>query len=187
MVDAKAKALTQLTDQGASGNEFTGREPNWSPDGGLIEFQRLVRVDGDIRSELFVVNEDGTDEQMILDATDNFGVYDVDWSPDGTRLAAVYHPVDPPTAALLTLAADGSDLTTIALCENGKDQDGLCPPNDGRVEWSPDGKLLAFANYADTGRSITLLALDGRAVTIPAEASLTSSLSWQPGPLAGNP
>jgi Tol biopolymer transport system component len=114
-----------------------------------------------------------TGEGRVVLGTDAFfEIYDLEWSPDGSRLAVLHHPVEPPSAALLTIGADGTGVRMVALCENGDDTDGLCPPNGGEVVWSPDGRSLLFDNYAtadfpwgEERRTLVRLNLDTHAVT----------------------
>ena len=97
--------------------------------------------------------------RRVLGTDDLIDVYDVEWSPDGSRLAVLHHPVDPPTVSLLTLAADGSDVQMVALCENGEDRDRLCASNGGSVAGhptvsvSPSGTSTAAARASPCSRS----------------------------------
>jgi TolB protein len=59
------------------------RTPAWSSDGRRIAFERNVRVDGRPRPAIFVVSEDGTQQQLV-----RYGFAEPAWSPDGTKLAA---------------------------------------------------------------------------------------------------
>ena len=50
----------QLTD-----NTVRDAKPSWSPDGKRIAFHRDVAYLGEVHSELFTMNADGTDQRMI--------------------------------------------------------------------------------------------------------------------------
>jgi Tol biopolymer transport system component len=161
---------------------YTGGPPAWSPDGSIIAFPEAVHLGGDLHAELVFIDPTNGDARTIIGPDQLFEIYDLDWSPDGSRLAVLHHPVDPPTAALLTVAADGSDVQMVALCDTGShDADGLCPPNGGNVDWSPDGRNLLFDNFAsvDEGRVLISLADDGVATALVADY-VVSSFAWRP-------
>lgn len=110
--------------------------------------------------------QDGS-SRKVLGTDDLFEIYDLEWSPDGSQLAVLNHPVVPPTAGLLTMAPDGSDVRLVALCENGKDRDRLCPSNGGGVAWSSEGRELAFRNYDGRRAALSLLRIGERACLCP--------------------
>ena len=127
-----------------------------------------------------MVHADGTGATTVLDADDLFEVYDLDWSPDGSRLAVLYHPVDPPTAGLLTIGPDGSGRTIVGVCQNGDDSGRICPPNGGGVQWSADGSSLAFANFQSSGHVLIVLGPDGEITPLSEGFWLGCCLAWQP-------
>jgi Tol biopolymer transport system component len=60
VIDADGGGLLQLT-------TFAGRDakPSWSPDGRRISFHRDVLAFGEVHGELFTMNADGSDAQML--------------------------------------------------------------------------------------------------------------------------
>jgi Tol biopolymer transport system component len=153
----------------------------WSPDGSTIAYANAVKVGDAIREGVIAVDPSGHNARTLMPDRSTFGVYDLRWSPDGSRLAVTYHPIDPPTAALLTMAADGSDVRTEALCEDSHETDGLCPPNGDIVLWSPDGTQLLFDNFSDPGgHAFVVLAADRSAVQISGTLVPGCCISWQP-------
>jgi dipeptidyl aminopeptidase/acylaminoacyl peptidase len=162
------------------GDPYGGSPPAWSPDGSTIAFARLARVGDEFRAELQMVDARTGVSRTVLGADQLFEVYDLEWSPDGSRLAVLHHPVDPPTAGLLTVNADGSDVRMVALCENDPDTDGLCTSNGGSLAWSPDGTSMLFDNFYGRRHALVTLRFGGRPV--PVSGSLTSGccLAWQP-------
>jgi Tol biopolymer transport system component len=70
--------------------------------------------------------------------------------------------------SLAIVNADGTDVRTLGSKES---RDALAP------EWSPDGKLIAFVDYAG---SIKLITPDGESVPMPAAPTTSASVSWSP-------
>ncbi len=178
VVDAATVSASRLL----AAEPYSGGPPAWSPDGSSIAFAQAIKVGGGWRAELVFVDPHDGSTRTVLDTDDLFEIYDLKWSPDGARLAVLHHPVDPPTAALLTVAADGSDVRMLALCENGRDADGLCSSNGGSVSWSSDGRSLAFLNGVGD-RAFTVVTLGGRDVpasAVPVSGDLVPSccLAW---------
>jgi Tol biopolymer transport system component len=120
----------------------TSREssPAWSPDGQRLAFARTSRVDGRLQAGLYVMDADGSDVQEVLILAANQNVRQVQWLPDGPRIA------------FLTFAWSGdrfqeSDLQ-YGLFLVDPDGSGLVQvPTRGQVvsfSVSPDGRRIAF-------------------------------------------
>lgn len=154
--------------------------PAWSPDGSTIAFGQAARVTRDLYAELVLVDAQDGSSRKVLDTDDLFEIYDLEWSRDGRRLAVLNHPVVPPTAGLLTMAPDGSDVRMVALCENGEDIDRLCPSNGGGVAWSTDGRALAFRNYDGRRSALSVLRIGGGAVPVSGRLIPGCCFAWGP-------
>jgi Tol biopolymer transport system component len=122
-------------------------DPQWSPDGRSIVFQRFnVRTaqpaDG---VALWIVSlRKGGERQLTpfdLRAGDT-----PDWSPDGKRI--LFHSnvngADNVSANLYTVRADGTDLRQLTFAEGGVIQ-------YLGSSYSPDGKMITFGRRPETG------------------------------------
>jgi TolB protein len=101
--------------------------PSWSPDGKSIAFRRML---GEMNSEVFVANADGTGARNLSNhpAFDGWPA----WSPDGTRLAFASNRNS--SYQIFIMNADGSDVRLLANTE-------------GRAtapQWAHDGARIYF-------------------------------------------
>jgi len=142
---------------------FGDREGDWigpaSPSNGRIAFV----VDGPsdnptvpIASTIYTVDPDGSDPTRLV-AADGL-VTDLDWSPDGRRLAYGRHDV-------FVLDLDDGETREVVVPGNG----GYSP------SWSPDGSRIALAVEQREGYAIYLMRPDG---TDPALLTQASDLGW---------
>jgi Tol biopolymer transport system component len=113
--------------------------PSWSPDGTRIVFAAIRKEDWGI----WVVDADGSNEQLILGGTGAGYVDDPVWSPNGDLIAFVgnltiddYSPED----ALYVMRPDGTGVTPIA------DAPGIGVAGD--IAWQP---ISAPAGHVDLG------------------------------------
>jgi acylaminoacyl-peptidase len=111
----------------------TATDPRISPDGTRVVF---VRNFSDImkdrkRSNLWIINFDGTELRPLTSGNENDS--SPRWSPDGKRL-------------LYVSTSDGSAQIYVRWMDSGQiAKVTRCTKSPGGVEWSPDGRWIAFA------------------------------------------
>lgn len=130
----------------------------WRPDGEAVAFTALdpwpeeraaaraaglqqVVVDEDFRHlSLWIVTADGEPRKLTAGMT----VFEFEWSPDGSRLAAAIAPrntVDDSYMSKRLHVVDAADGKTTKLVDN--------PGKLGAFAWSPDGGSIAYISAAD--------------------------------------
>lgn len=130
----------------------------WSPDGSRIAFTRYDQAAGIARSDLFVVDPDGSDLRQVTDS-DGYKVDGLAWSPDGSRLA--FHRTSrrgasPAPAGIYTVDAGGTELTRLLPTDQRRGLERLRWP-----AWSPDGSTLALAAGGRGAGDLFLVDADG--------------------------
>ena len=122
-VDVRTKATTQLITGGV--NTY----PSWSPDGKKILYRRMI---GDMNSEVFVANADGSEPKNLSNhmAFDGWPA----WSPDGKQIA--FSSNRRANYQIHIMNADGSGVRLVANTEGRATE----------PRWSPDGKTIYFTN-----------------------------------------
>jgi tol-pal system beta propeller repeat protein TolB len=136
-IDASGSNLTRLT----RGEDY---RPRWSPDGTRIVFQRFSP--GSIRSDVFVMNADGSGLQPLTQLGTTFQPA---WSPDGTRI--VFGNGLGHKAEIFVMNADGTNQTQLT---HDRFEDSV-------PAWSPDGTTIAFASRRHHNADIYLMSPDG--------------------------
>jgi TolB protein len=146
-------------------------QPQWSPDGKRIVFQRRnasARPRG--RRAVFVVNADGTRLRRLTPWRMNAGD-GPDWSPDGSRI--LFRSPDDGSflnSNLYTIRPDGKDLTRVT----------NVPPTTTlySASWSPDGASITLGMMGVEGEAdVYTMRADGTGVT-----PLTRTRQWDSAP-----
>ena len=150
--------------------------PAVSPDGSRVLVNRsTTNLDG----TLFVVNVDGTGRYQLtppqVNAVD-LQFYDgisSAWSPDDSRIAFCAFIISNGSTGLFVVKPDGTDLRQIVPTATGAIS----------VQWSPDGKLLAFTTEAGRDNQIAVIHPDGTGLTTltdGADGSISVAPVWSP-------
>lgn len=105
----------------------TNTYPSWSPDGTKLTFRRMI---GDMNSEVFVANADGSDQKNVTNhmAFDGWPA----WSPDGTQIA--FSSNRNANYQIFLMKPDGTDVHLLANTEGRATE----------PRWSPDSKTVYF-------------------------------------------
>lgn len=141
IIDSDTTNNTKITD---NGKQNLG--PRFQPNGEKIAFLSNTSGNGGI----WIMNKDGSNKTQIEESL----VYDIEWSPDGTKIAYVKEDLDNFSSNIWTMGADGSNKTP--LTNNSRTFKSQRFP-----EWSPDGTKIAF-NSGITGEyEIWIMNFDG--------------------------
>lgn len=164
----------QLTDEGRW--EEPEQFPMWaamSPDGTRIAYTWFLG-DGD-RTELRLINSDGSNQRTLLGTEAGFNHETVSWSSDGKQIAT--RRFGEPSQIIWVSAEDGS-IRVLATLENNKWL--------GKVFHSPDNRYLAYSHTSEKyppNHDVFMVATDGSGETIVLVEHLANErvLGWIPG------
>ncbi len=134
-VEPQAESVRVLPLTSSAGNEF---DPAVAPDGSRVVYVWQRGTPGD--SDLFVQLLDGGPPLQITDGPDDDE--SPVWSPDGTRIAFARWQGD--DCQILLVSALGGSTQALGPCGD---------PHYADMDWSPDGRWLAFAVGAGTSIS----------------------------------
>ncbi|MFJ6378919.1 TolB family protein [Kitasatospora sp. NPDC092039] len=118
-----------LVDGRGTGSD--NRQPNWSPTGDRIVFQR--RSAGGEDWSLWTVDADGGGLRRVVDSPGEHT--DPSWSPDGRYLVFSSTLGDLPNAQVFVVDAAGGTPVRVTRDDTAY---------DGAPSWSPDGRWIAF-------------------------------------------
>ncbi len=129
-VRVDGRDLVALTD-----GTHDDRQPNWSPAGDLVLFQR--RAPGSSWT-LYTMSVDGGDMHAVTPARSDDT--DASWSPDGRWIVYSSDEGGLPTPNLFVIPVRGGTPLRVTFDERLA---------DGAPSWSPDGKWIVFESCAD--------------------------------------
>ncbi len=131
-VRADGTELTVLTDGPAGGVD--DRQPNWSPTGARILFQR--HDPGSEDWDIYTMAPDGTDLRLVTDQSSSDT--DASWSPDGRFIVYSSDFGRLPTPNIFIIPAEGGTPIRVTFSDTHED----CAPS-----WSGDGRFIAFESH----------------------------------------
>jgi Tol biopolymer transport system component len=157
--------LTQYSLYQKAGSDFT-----WHPSGEQIAYDTFVDS-SHTRSDIRVINVDGTNDHILIHSDDNS--YGSQWSPSGDLLAYIRQPLGGVPRVYITDLCDG--------------RSWLVPQGRGKPVWSSDGSYLAY--YSDTrliqetGYGLYVYSIDNDTAEALVEEYITFGwASWRPYP-----
>lgn len=124
-IRADGSGLTQLT------SGYDDRQPNWSPGGDRILFQR--RAPGRDDWNIYTMLPDGSDTQPVTTAPSSDT--DASWAPDGNWIVYSSDYGGLPAPNIFIISVHGGVPLRVTLDEERA---------DSAPSWSPDGKWIAF-------------------------------------------
>jgi Periplasmic component of the Tol biopolymer transport system len=144
-------------------------QPQWSPDGDLIVFTRVRKINaGTEVTALFLVRPDGTDLKQLTQWGMNAA--SPDWSPDGTKIAFKGKNDPPAPDSIWTIHPDGSGLRALVKATGQVD---FFEP-----KWSPDGTRLIVAARLLSSQSASLWTLDADGSNLTKIATITGRIRF---------
>jgi Tol biopolymer transport system component len=121
---------------------------------------------------IHTIDPDGTDDLKLL--ADARSQWEPNWSADGSRIVFMRHGRHD-SQALVSMAADGSDLQVIA-------GNAVLPRFSGEPVWSPDASMIAFCAFGhDDRQKVFVIGVDGSGLTnISGSGNDDSRPAWSP-------
>lgn len=107
------------------------RQPNWSPAGGKILYQKFANG----RWDIWIMNIDGTNHRKVTSGAGD--KTDASFSPDGKWIVYSSDESGLAFANLFIIPVAGGSAIRVTHCEG----------YDGAPSWSPDGRKIAFESY----------------------------------------
>ena len=155
----------RLTDQ-----DLNNAELNWSPDGEWLAY--LCLQPGVRRPALCRVRFDGTARETVLALDDDLRMGRPIWSPDGEwiTIPAMQTDVAGLWYHIYRVRPDGGDLQDLIGRQAGVVSD---------LQWSPDGRWLAF-DYSLNGMITDLYRIDASGANLEQLTYNTSHHAWGP-------
>jgi TolB protein len=127
------------------GDEFACLQPNVSPSGQQIVYQRESMIEP---PKVWIMNADGSDQHALTPAGPTQDV-DAQWSPDGQRI--VFSSNRFGSFEVFTMDADGLDVEQLT----------SMPGADANPTFSPDGQWIAWGRQTGATGDVWIMRADG--------------------------
>ena len=143
-LDAQAPPQERRTDRLAIADYLDWedvQDPQLSPDGKQVVFTRrwVDKMNDKWESSLWIMNADGTRARFLVNGASP------KWAPDGTRIAYTFTPPAPAGTTASAPAPTTQIFVRWMDAEGAVTQLTHLTENPANIEWSPDGKWLAFS------------------------------------------
>lgn len=125
-------------------------QPVWSPNGKRIAFSRYIGGPKKLLDDLFVMDQDGSDEQQLTNEP-AISYADITWAPDGHRIAFISNQ------------NGGREVYTMDLWTNEIQQLTHHPHHAEQAynpSWSPSGKYIAYEQSFGPWRITNIYVMD---------------------------
>ena len=146
-VRTDGSAFTQLT--GGLAGISDDRQPNWSPDGDVILFQRRIPLGDDW--DISTITPDGSNLKNINPNPESADT-DASWSPNGKCIVYSTDNGELPVPNIFVIPMNGGKPIRVTSSDTYE---------DGAPSWSPDGLWIAFESHLgpdeDTPAAIWLI------------------------------
>ncbi len=167
--------------------------PRWSPDAKSLAF---IRSNDDGEAQVWILPGDGGDARPLTKLPPG-KIKALEWSPDGTRLALVFHPgakeKEAPVARHVTrlrykeegagfLDAERDHIHVVWLRDGKTLQITKGDFDDAMPAWSPDSSFLAFVSNRNPDADYRVLEID--LWVVPAGGGAIRKLPKPKGPAA---
>ena len=165
VMNADGSNKTNLTNTPGVGDGVQELDPDWSPDGSKIAFDRSS--DSGNTSAIYVMNADGSGVTQLTTA----GGYERHpaWSPDGSKIAyESYQPLDSGNFDVYVMNADGSSQTNLT------NTPGM---GNGVQELSPDWGVSAAAPPDTTNPTVGTVAPTNGATGVSRATNVVATFS----------
>jgi Tol biopolymer transport system component len=167
--------LSSVIGQVPGGEEGSGIR--WSPDA-----RRIAVLAGITDARLYLVRADGSRAELITERVHIehiLGWPNLDWSPDGTRIAYATFTGDRDTMQIWNAAPDGSTPVSVFASASAS-ASGKRLGLSGDPVWSPDGTQIAF-RYGASGDEKGWLVANADGTGDAHEIDELQYLSWRGG------